>query len=171
MIRPYRIKVVIADDQPAVLSGLRRWFASRERYRVSGSARDAAQLLEKMARQGGDLIVMNGDLDASSRAGANDFALLRTVRERYPDVPVVVFCADTDASTLRALQSAGAAGIVSKQEEMRDLERVCDRVLSGATGVVSRRVAAMFQTARTFDTPPMYGHVRLSVKPFAATAG
>jgi DNA-binding NarL/FixJ family response regulator len=173
MTRQYKIEVVIADGQPEALSALRGWFDGRERFRVSSSATDAAQLLDHLARQSGDLVVMNCDIegfarnasdasDAAARGG--DFAVLRELRRLHPDVPVVVLSSADDARTLRALHDAGAAGIVSMQDDMRDLERVCDRVLSGARQVASRRIAGLLNAARSFDTPAMYRNVRVSVK-------
>ncbi|WP_244829968.1 response regulator transcription factor [Caballeronia sp. TF1N1] len=161
----YKINIVIADDQPVVLLGLQSWFEARGRYRVAATARNAAQLFTKLERTGGDLIVMDCAFEG---APGGEFPLLRMVRERFPDVPVVAFTQETEPNTLFAMQEAGAAGIVSKCDEMREMERVCQRALSGATGIVSRRIAAYCNTARSFDINPSYRDVRVSVKTVAS---
>jgi DNA-binding NarL/FixJ family response regulator len=173
MTRHTRIKVVIADGQPVVVSGLRRWFEARERFRVSASALDVAQLLDKMEHIGGDLVVMGGTLggeagSASSafadNTGTEDLALLRELKRRYPEVPLIALTQRSDAATLRAMQDAGAAGIVSSRDDMRELERICIRVLSGATRATSKRIAALLATTQVFNAPAPYRAVRVSVK-------
>lgn len=163
MKRTNKIKVVVASDQPVVLSGLQKWFDTRERYRVSASASNAALLLSRLERAAGELIVMACTIDSSSEA----WPVLREVRRRSPDAPIVVLTSQTDPYQFRAMHAAGAAGIVSKHDDVRELDRVCSRVLSGMTQVMSKSVAALCDAARSFDGAAYRG-VRLTVKAFNA---
>ncbi|WP_277188991.1 response regulator [Caballeronia sp. BR00000012568055] len=163
MTRTNKIKVVVASDQPVVLSGLQNWFDTHERYRVSVCAPNAELLLSRLEHAAGELIVMACTIDSSSEA----WPVMREARRRSPDAPIVVLTLQTDAHQLRAIHTAGAAGIVSKHDDVRELERVCSRVLSGMTQVMSKSVAALCDAARSFDGAAYRG-VRLTVKAFNA---
>jgi DNA-binding NarL/FixJ family response regulator len=165
-----KISVVVATDQPVVLSGLENWFDARGRYRVSASASNAEQLLAKLERAASELIVMTCTIDAppsANPANGETWPVLREVWRRSPDARIVVLSSQTDPQQFRAMHAAGAAGIVSKHDDVRELDRVCSRVLSGMTQVMSKSVAALRDAARSFDGGAYRG-VRLTVKAFSA---
>ncbi|AET91674.1 hypothetical protein BYI23_B010670 [Burkholderia sp. YI23] len=68
------------------------------------------------------------------------FKPLRELRRRYPELPIIVFTAETDAATLASALLVGAAGIVSKGDDIDELLRVCARVRQGERGVCSRKI-------------------------------
>ncbi|KMZ12054.1 hypothetical protein BHUM_06333 [Candidatus Burkholderia humilis] len=172
-----KISVFVADHRSAVLTGLYQWFDSQERYRVIGGAQNVDQLFAALSQRPSDLIVMSSDLFD------NDFVVLRELRRCLPYVPILIFTTIDEANALRTVQSAGATGIISAKDEMKDFERVCSRVLSGAPGVMSQRVAAICGSApveeapapelvlrveeavRSFGANPPYQGVRISVRP------
>jgi two-component system, NarL family, captular synthesis response regulator RcsB len=137
MSHPEKITVFVADHRSAVLTSLYQWFDSQERYRPIGRAADVHQLFSALSQQASDLVVMGDHLCGDG------FAFLRELRRCLPHVPIVVFTSINDPHALRALQAAGATGIISADDEMKDFERVCSRVLSGAPSVMSHRVAAL----------------------------
>ncbi|SAK51911.1 two-component system, response regulator [Caballeronia fortuita] len=168
MNRENKIKIVVADDRPVVLYGLQSWFESHERFSVSLCVRSTDQLLARLKIARYDLIVLSGGMEG---AQADDFALLRALRDAYPQTPIVAFTDSTDAHVLADMQRAGAAGLVSMREEARAFERVCERVISGATEIVSPRIAACCDAAAApawFDASPDYDLVRMSVRQFLA---
>ncbi|WP_250455051.1 response regulator [Caballeronia sp. ATUFL_M2_KS44] len=173
-MRTEKIRLVVADGQPVIVAGLQNWFGARGRYCIAASASSTEQLLATLQDTTGDVIVIGGALDANAPAGDDSVELLCVLRQRYPETPVVVLTADTGARALRAMQRAGAAGIASTRDELREFGRICDRVLSGVTGLVSRRIAACLESndeppvRQAFSATAKYGDVRVSVKPFSA---
>ncbi|SAL82909.1 two-component system, response regulator [Caballeronia arvi] len=168
MMRESKIEIVIADDRPVVLYGLQSWFESHERIRVTACVRNTHQLVARLKSARYDLIVLSGGIEGSC---ADDFAPLRALRQAFPDTPVIAFTEATDSRTLAHIQRAGAAGLVSTRDEARVFERVCERVLCGAQGVASPRVASYCDEdarADSFDVSPDYRDVRLSVTRFIA---
>jgi DNA-binding NarL/FixJ family response regulator len=168
MKRENKIRIVVADDRPVVLYGLQSWFESHERFQVSACVRTDDQLLARLNAAHYDVIVLSGGMEGSS---ADDFALLRALRRTFPKTPVVIFTAATGAQAIAAIRRAGATGLVSEREEARAFERVCERVLSGAHGVVSARIASYCEAADAVDSshaiPDYYG-VRMRVRQFIA---
>jgi two-component system, NarL family, captular synthesis response regulator RcsB len=187
-----KIKATLADPRLPVLRELHDWFASHERYCVVGCAQDAPALLDSLTRDRGDLVVAGSEL-----LGA-DFDVLRELRRRHPDLPVVVYTSIADGRALRAMQLAGATGLIGANDGMRDFERVCSRVMSGATSVMSKRIAASCEAApvevvetaqapgethtepqvetRSVPAPSFglagaYGSVQITVKPILPKSG
>jgi two-component system, NarL family, captular synthesis response regulator RcsB len=77
-------------------------------------------------------------------------ALIRWLRFKYPATPVVVFTMTTSSATFKELIQARVAGIVTKNESMRELMKVCQYVQSGSKIAVSDTVARRLSTP---DTP------------------
>jgi DNA-binding NarL/FixJ family response regulator len=164
-----KIEVVIADDQPLMLVGLQTWFAARPNYRVSATARTAERLLDTLEYNPADLVLVSSTIAAAGDASPHveDFPVLRALRKRLPDTPLVVIAEHWEALVLQALREAGAAGIVGRVDEKQELERVCKRTISGATGVLSKRIAQLSEPVQPYLAGPAYRGVRLSVKPFS----
>ena len=165
MKRADKIRIVVADDRPIVLYGLQSWFESHERFSVAACVRNASQLFARLNSAKYDLIVLSSCIEGLR---PDHVALLRELRQTFPDTPVVAFTNETAASRLADLQLAGAAGLISMREEARAFERVCDRVLSGASQVVSPRIAASCDAGEapgSFDVIPDYRDVRVRIRP------
>ncbi|SAK49770.1 two-component system, response regulator [Caballeronia temeraria] len=163
-----KISIVVADNRPVVLSGLQSWFESHERLRVAACVTAVDQLLPTLNAANYDVIVLSCAI-AGSHAGC--LSLLRELRRTFPDTPVVALTDEIDAHALADIQRAGAAGLVSMRENVREFERVYERALSGATQIVSPRIAAYCDPAGatvSFDTAPNYHGVRVSVREFVA---
>ncbi|MDR5856279.1 response regulator [Caballeronia sp. LZ062] len=167
MVRTDKIRLVVADEQPVIVLGLQTWFEARERYRVVASATDEAQLLWKLRDANAELVIVDCALGAHARPAADRFGILRVLRGQAPHAAVVALTRDTDPLAVRAMQRAGADGIASTRDELKDLGRVCDRVLSGVKGVISRRIAACPESEGriahgAFNPNAIYREVRVS---------
>jgi DNA-binding NarL/FixJ family response regulator len=149
-----------------------KWFDTRERYRVSASASTAELLLSRLERAAGELIVMGCTIGSSSEvsAGGENGSVLRRVRRRCPDAPIIMLTSQTDPSRFRSMHAAGAAAVVSMEDDVRELDRVCSRVMSGMTQVMSKSITDLCDGARSFDGGAAYRDVRLTVKPFSAAS-
>jgi len=171
MKREDKIRIVVVDDRPVVLYGLQSWFESHERFRVTACVRSTEQLLARLRTTKYDVIVVSC---IGEGPGADHAALLRELRLMCPATPVVAFTDEIAAGALADIQRAGAAGLVSTREEARTFERVCSRVLSGASNIVSPRIAGYFDAGdsrdavRCFDASSVYRGVRVSVRPFGS---
>jgi two-component system invasion response regulator UvrY len=91
-----------------------------------GEASDVAGLLEQLPMNDWNVVVL--DISLPDRSGLD--ALIE-LKERYPDLPVLILSMlPEDQFAVRALQ-AGAAGYISKQNAPDELVRAIRRVLSG----------------------------------------
>ena len=147
------IRLLVADDHPVVRSGVRNLFRDAPDVRVAAEASTAAEVLIQIANREFDVIL----LDISFPDG-DGLELLRTIRERRPRLPAIVFTNAADAAA-RSLE-AGAAGFVSKEAGLEELRSAIGAATSGRIFISSRGVSAI-ETGEN-STPEQLPHLRLS---------
>jgi len=137
-----RIRVVIADDQALFREGLRTLLSTRAEVEVVGEAANGLEALALAAQQQPAVVLM--DLQMPIMDGLQ--ATLR-MRERHPDVPVLVLTTfDDDASLFGALR-AGAAGYLLKDVSSDTLVGAIQAATRGESflqSTVTGRVVAAF---------------------------
>jgi DNA-binding NarL/FixJ family response regulator len=137
-----RIRVVIADDQALFREGLRTLLSTRPEVEVVGEAANGLEALAMVALQQPAVVLM--DLQMPVMDGIQ--ATLR-MRERHPEVPVLVLTTfDDDASLFGALR-AGAAGYLLKDVSSDTLVGAIQAATRGEAflqSTVTGRVVAAF---------------------------
>ncbi len=105
------IRVVIADDHPAMREGIRTILSAAPDIEVVGEAEDGREAQEKVAALQPDILLL--DLVMPDLRPAE---IQAWVRERYPETTTLVLTAhDRDAYLAQTVQ-AGAAGFLAKDE-------------------------------------------------------
>jgi DNA-binding NarL/FixJ family response regulator len=113
------IELLLADDHPLLLRGLRQVFDEDERFRVVATATDGERLLDAIERFPVDVVVMGWlmpHLDGE--------AVLERLRGREGAPRIVVYSGLGDPNLPRRVMTLGGAGFCSKQvppEELRDV--------------------------------------------------
>lgn len=124
------MKILIVDDHALVRQGLRLLLQDEFENVVIEAAGNASNALELAASQKFDVVVL--DLNLPGRSG---FEVLQELKQRQPELPVLVLTAyPEDQLSIRTL-AAGAAGYVTKQSANEDLVNAVRKVLSGKTYV------------------------------------
>ena len=105
------IKLLLVDDQPSGLQGLRMQFALEPDFDVIGEAADGAEAVRMAHALHPDVIVMDTRMPIMD--GIQATAMLR---QDTPDIRVVILSLHDDAHTRALARSAGAAAFVAKHE-------------------------------------------------------
>lgn len=103
------IRVLVADDHPLLRDGLRRLLERQPEMKLVGEAADGAELLERLAEQACDVLVL--DLSLPHLRGLE---LVRAVAERYPALRILIYSVQPEDRLSLHLIEAGAAGYLSK---------------------------------------------------------
>jgi DNA-binding NarL/FixJ family response regulator len=122
-----RIKVLIADDHPLIIAGMRRTIERVEDMEVVGEARSGPELMQLIGRRRPDLVLM--DLKMPGVAGVEG---ILHIRQRWPDVKTVVLSASDDQSTIDQALQAGASAYVLKSAHTVDVASVLRQTSVGA---------------------------------------
>lgn len=123
------MRVLIVDDLPLIREALRHVLKTLDRkveVLDAMSANDAAAYAVGSDRI--DLALLDLDLDL---AGPDVLRPLRTLREQFPVVPVVVISSSDDAETVMQTLDAGAMGFIPKTLSCAVLAAALRLVLSG----------------------------------------
>jgi DNA-binding NtrC family response regulator len=104
--------VLIIDDNPAVGEALSLLLSLREIRALTALTPDEG--LARLAREGIDVVIQDMNFSADTTSGEEGVALFRAIRERHPDLPVVLLTAWTHLETAVELVKAGAADYLAK---------------------------------------------------------
>jgi two-component system invasion response regulator UvrY len=143
-------KVLLIDDHPVVRKGVARILSAALPGVTLGEADNAGQGLTQLRTAQWDAIVL--DLTLPDHPG---MVLLRQLRRKHPDIPVIVLTMHAaDQFARRALQ-AGAVAYITKGSDPSELVVAVKTVLSG-----ERPALPAFEPAREGKTRPI--HEKLS---------
>lgn len=121
-----RTRVVIADDLPLMLAGIRRTLERTDDIAVIGEATSGDGMLALVHRRRPDVVIV--DLHLSTATG-ND--LLSRLRRQAPEVKVVVLARAEDRAGAEVALRAGASAYLSESVDPAELPRVLREVVAG----------------------------------------
>lgn len=142
------MKVLIADDQRVVREGLATIVGGFTDTEVVGLARDGIEALEMLSARTPDVVLM--DLRMARMDGVE---ATRAVRERHPDIPVVVLTTFADDESVMTALSAGAAGYLTKDARREDIRRALDAAVAGQAVLDPVAQAALLKAAQQAPPP------------------
>jgi len=114
--RPAPIRVALVDDHHLVREGLRLVLSSDEDFDVVGEAATHEEAFNLVAAQRPDVVIL--DLNFPEGDG---ISLLRALRDRDPELRVIILTIDRAPETVRQALVEGASGYVVKGARSRDL--------------------------------------------------
>src|SRR5688572_25809015 len=119
--------ILVIDDNPAVATALETLFSLHDiDARAVTTPDDGLALL---AREQIDLVVQDMNFHADTTSGEEGVALFRAIRERHPDLPVILLTAWTHLESAVDLVKAGAADYLAKPWDDRKLLATVNNLL------------------------------------------
>ena len=141
------VRVLIADDHPLFLDGLRMLLSSSQGIEVVGTAEDGETLLQAVASTPFDVAVV--DLDMPGVDGA---AATRELLRIKPEAAVLVLTMHDDEGSVQRALRAGARGYVLKGAAQGAIVRAVHALAEGDT-VLHGSVGARVVRAATESRP------------------
>jgi len=120
------IRVVLADDHPVVLGGLRALLESLEAYDVVGEAIDGEQAVRAVAEHEPDVVLMDIRMP-----GIDGLEATARIRDANPGTAVLVLTMFDDDDTVFAAMRAGAQGYLLKGADQAEIDRAIRAVVAG----------------------------------------
>jgi DNA-binding NarL/FixJ family response regulator len=151
------IRVLICDDQLIVCEGLRTILSSEAGIEVVGVAHDGLEALDVMPETKPDLVLM--DLKMPRMNGS---IATRHIRERYPDIRVLVLTTYEDDEWIFDAIRAGASGYLLKDTPPADLITAIKGTMEGKS-FLDPNVAGKVLAGYAESAPgPLPTHFRFS---------
>jgi len=142
-----RIRVVLADDHPIVLSGLRSLVSAESDLDLVGEATTGAQALKVIREQKPDVAVID-----ISMPELNGIVLSRRIGSEVPSVRILILTLHEDRAYLRQALNAGVRGYLLKRSAPENLVQAIRAVFTGGLSV-DPAIAH-----RLFDSAPRHGN-------------
>ncbi len=138
------IKVAIADDHSLVRQGLRRYLDTAEDIEVVGEAANGHEALSLVDSASPDIILLDirmPEMDGLEAA--------RKIRDRFPDVGVIMLTAYDDRQFVVEAVRAGARGYVLKARDAEHLIQTVRLVAGGNMVIDPQLVVALAEELST----------------------
>lgn len=146
-------RILIVDDHPVVLYGLRFLLEREERFAVCGEASDSVSARAQVELLRPDFVVL--DLVLGGRDGIE---LLRDILALAPDARILVYSSQNEWSFARRTVRAGARGFVAKSEGLAVVAEALQIIAAGGV-FISETVRE-----RMVDTFERHGNVGISAQ-------
>jgi len=121
-------KVLLVEDHPLFVAAARAALTAADtsavRFEVVGAAREGSQVLPLVHRLRPDLVLL--DLGLPQMDG---LIVLERLRQRFPEVKVVVFSGRDDPDVIKSAFARGAAGYLLKSIDPVDLASTLRQVV------------------------------------------
>lgn len=149
------IRLLIADDHAVVRQGLSRVVAIARDIDLVAEAKDGDDLLQQLAKGGIDLVLTDMNMP-----GLSGIELIKSIKQRFPALPVLVFSMHSESQIASQAIKAGACGYLTKDSEPDVLLTAIRRCAQGGHYISADLASDLLfnQTANT-DIPP---HCKLS---------
>ena len=119
--------LLVIDDNEAVGTALEILFAMEGMRVLTATGPDEG--LAVLDDQAVDLVIQDMNFTADTTSGEEGRALFEAIRDRDPDLPVILFTAWTDLETAVALVKAGAADYMAKPWDDERLDTTARKLL------------------------------------------
>ena len=132
-------KLVVADDHPIILEGLRRVLESE--FDISGIAANGREVLDMVDRLQPDAVVLDIGLPL-----LNGIEIARKLKNRTPKVRIIFLTQQDDRAYVKAAFEANASAYLLKQDISADLVTALREALAGHFFVSPRLAKRMPMT-------------------------
>ena len=134
------IRVLIADDHAILRDGIRSILESQEDIIVVGEASNGEEAVEFVSKLQPDLVLMD-----ISMPKTNGLEATRLIKERFPQVKVLILTQHDNREYIAPALGAGASGYVLKRSGRREMLNALRQVHEQGTFLTSNITQEVFQ--------------------------
>ena len=132
--------VFIVDDHPLLRQGLALMINRENDLTVCGEAEEAQTAMRAIAHHKPDILIVDISLN-----GPDGLELLKSIRNSYPGLPVLILSMHDEATYAERALRARANGYIMKQEATEKVLIAVRRILNGEVYLSDRIANKMLQ--------------------------
>jgi DNA-binding NarL/FixJ family response regulator len=147
-----KVRIVLADDHPIVLDGLRNLVRAEADFELVGEATGGLAALKIVREQKPDVAVLD-----ISMPELNGIVLCRRLIGEMPELRVVVLTLHEDRAYLNQALEAGARAYILKRSAIENLVHGIRTVMVGGTYIDPAIAGRLLEGKRTYAKPTSNG--------------
>jgi DNA-binding NarL/FixJ family response regulator len=124
--RSKNIKVLIADDHPSMVRGVKDLLSTRPHIQIVGEALDGNEVVAKTTSLVPDIVIMD-----ISMPGMNGLEATLRIREKMPQTKIIIHTMYGEREYVAEFLESGASGYVLKNNSPEELLQAIDIVFAG----------------------------------------
>lgn len=121
-----KTRILLVDDHPIVLDGLRSHLSGYSDFDVVGSAANGKEALARAKKLKPDLILMD-----ISMPELNGIEAARVLKEKLPQINVMMLTMHDEPEYVRQMMASGARGYILKETTPAELVKAIRMVMKG----------------------------------------
>src|SRR6266446_1379402 len=137
-LRKGKTRVLLVDDHPILRKGLAQLINQEADMMVCGEAEDAPKAFDAVSTLQPDVAVVDISLK-----GGNGIELIKNVKARFPDLPILVLSMHDESLYAERALRAGGLGYIMKEEAIEQVLVAIRRVLLGEIFLSDKMKAKM----------------------------
>jgi len=126
-----RINLILADDHPALIAGVKFELSRIHTLNVAGTAQDSTQIVDLLARTPCDILIT--DFAMPGGEYGDGMTMLSFLRRRYPDLKIIVFTTIDNFAIASEMRKIGIHSVLNKSKDVGYLITAIHAVHAGAT--------------------------------------
>jgi two-component system capsular synthesis response regulator RcsB len=143
-----KTRVVVADDHPIIVAGVRMLLEDRSEIEVVADADSPDKLLAVLAETPCELLIT--DFSMPGGVTADGLGLLQRIRRLHPDLQIVVLTMVANAAVHGLILESGVRGLIDKSSGMGEILLAVQAVSQGRDYVSASFSQGLLQSS--FDT-------------------
>jgi len=134
------IRVLLADDHPAFLEGLKRYLGDQDGLEVVGEARDGEEAVSLARDLQPDVAIMDISMPV-----VNGIEAASQIKEAFPDIAVLILSAYYDEPYVISAMQAGATGYLVKTVDIGEIAAAVRALYAGETVLDAKATEAVIK--------------------------
>lgn len=126
------IRILLVDDQALLCEVLKTWLEVEQDFEVVGIARNGEEGIEKVDALRPDIVLIDIEMP-----GMNGLNATTIIRQRFPEVKVIVLSAHDDDAYVGKSVRAGAKGYILKNTTAEELAAKIRAINNGSEELIS----------------------------------
>ncbi|MFM1649521.1 response regulator [Aeromonas salmonicida] len=123
-------KIILADDHPLILTGIRSLIAHNQPgCEVVAEAHQVSELLNTLQQHSCDLLITDFSMPGDERS--DGLTMIQQLKRDYPTLPILVLTQIHNAGILQSLIQLGVSGVLLKKAVISELSDAIRQILSG----------------------------------------
>lgn len=125
-----KLKIVLADDHPIVLMGVRDLIESDGRYTVIAEAYTPSDLIKIIEAESPDVVITDYNMPGDDAYG-DGARLVEYLLRNYPDCALLILTMLSNNLILSRLYEIGVSGVILKNGDLNEILVALDKVCNG----------------------------------------